>query len=226
MLHLHKRPRFFNIRRRSTDRKDAPDRHLKWRLRRFDVKLPVLAGTARARLCRGQNLAIEFRFVDWQLNRLPALAAELVALRVDVIVAVATPAARAAKQATRTIPIVAVGMGDPVGDELVASLGSPGGNVTGNKLVATGDEGSSNSRANALLDPPPVWKISAMGACGDEIGIHLALAVKIGCCCQGRLTDWDIVQSLTQNNRFRPSAKSLCPSTNIVSATRHVPKSA
>jgi hypothetical protein len=101
---------------------------------------PFLQGLRELGYAEGQNLAIEFRFVDWQLNRLPALAAELVALRVDVIVAVATPAARAAKQATRTIPIVAVGMGDPVGDELVASLGSPGGNVTGNKLVATGDE--------------------------------------------------------------------------------------
>ena len=66
----------------------------------------------------GQNLAIEFRFAEWQLDRLPALAAELVALRVDIIVAGATPAARAAKQATRTIPIVAVSVGDPVGDEL------------------------------------------------------------------------------------------------------------
>src|SRR6478609_7870000 len=83
----------------------------------------------------GQNLAIEFRFADWQLDRLPALAAELVALRVDVIVAGATPAARAAKQATKKIPIVAVSVGDPVGDELVASLGAPGGNVTGNTFL-------------------------------------------------------------------------------------------
>jgi hypothetical protein len=101
---------------------------------------PFLQGLRELGYAERQNLAIEFRFADWQLDRLPALAAELVALKVDVIVAVATPAARAAKQATRTIPIVAVGMGDPVGDELVASLGSPGGNVAGNKLVATGDE--------------------------------------------------------------------------------------
>ena len=83
----------------------------------------------------GQNLAVDFRFADWQLDRLPALAAELVALKVDVIVAGATPAARAAKEATRTIPIVAVSVGDPVGDELIASLGSPGGNVTGNTFL-------------------------------------------------------------------------------------------
>src|SRR5437764_13717662 len=85
---------------------------------------PFLQGLEDLGYVEGQNLATEFRFADWKLDRLPALAAELVAIKVDVIVAVATPAARAAKRATNTIPIVAVSMGDPVGDELVASLGS------------------------------------------------------------------------------------------------------
>jgi putative ABC transport system substrate-binding protein len=96
---------------------------------------PFLQGLEELGYIEGQNLAIEFRFADWKLDRLPALAAELVARKVDVIVAVATPAARAAKHATNTIPIVAVSMGDPVGDELVASLGSPGGNVTGTTFL-------------------------------------------------------------------------------------------
>jgi putative tryptophan/tyrosine transport system substrate-binding protein len=96
---------------------------------------PFLQGLRELGYAEGQNLAIEFRFAEWQLDRLPELAAELVALKVDVIVAGATPAARAAKQATSTIPIVAVAMGDPVADELVASLGSPGGNVTGNTFL-------------------------------------------------------------------------------------------
>jgi putative tryptophan/tyrosine transport system substrate-binding protein len=96
---------------------------------------PFFQGLRELGYTQGQSLAIEFRSADWQLDRLPALAAELVALKVDVIVARATPAARAAKQATRTIPIVAVSVGDPVGDELVESLGSPGGNVTGNTFL-------------------------------------------------------------------------------------------
>jgi putative ABC transport system substrate-binding protein len=96
---------------------------------------PFLQGLRELGYIEGQNLAIEFRFADWELNRLPELAAELVTLKVDVIVAGATPAARAAKRATSTIPVVAVAMGDPVGDELVASLGSPGGNVTGNTFL-------------------------------------------------------------------------------------------
>jgi putative ABC transport system substrate-binding protein len=74
---------------------------------------------------------IEYRLPEGQLERLPALAAELVALKVDVILAVATPQALAAKQATRTIPIVFAATGDAVADGLVASLARPGGNVTG-----------------------------------------------------------------------------------------------
>jgi putative ABC transport system substrate-binding protein len=99
------------------------------------VNSPFLQGLHELGYIEGRNLIIEVRFADWKLDRLPALAAELVALKVDVIVAAATPAARAAKQATSTIPIVALSMGDPVSDELVASLGSPGGNVTGTTFL-------------------------------------------------------------------------------------------
>src|SRR5437867_901086 len=70
----------------------------------------------------GQNLTIETRYAEGQLDRLPALAAELVRLPVDLIVAQGVPAALAAKYATTTIPIVMVGIGDPLGTGLVASL--------------------------------------------------------------------------------------------------------
>jgi putative ABC transport system substrate-binding protein len=74
---------------------------------------------------------IEYRDAEGKPERLPALAAELVALKVDVIVAGSTPHALAAKRATRTLPIVFIGAGDPVTDGLVTSLARPGGNVTG-----------------------------------------------------------------------------------------------
>jgi putative ABC transport system substrate-binding protein len=83
----------------------------------------------------GQNIAIELQFAGWNSDRLRELAAELVGRKVDVIVAFSTPAARAAKQATSTIPIVAIAMADPVADELVASLARPGGNVTGTNFL-------------------------------------------------------------------------------------------
>ncbi len=83
----------------------------------------------------GENIVIEFRWTEGRYERLPALAAELVALEVDVIVTQATIGVRTAKRATQTIPIVigAVG-GDPVASGLVASLARPGGNVTGSNF--------------------------------------------------------------------------------------------
>jgi len=79
----------------------------------------------------GRNLVIEYRDADGKVERLPALAAELVALKVDVIVASGTLAALAARRATKTLPIVFSPAGDPVGSGLVTSLARPGGNVTG-----------------------------------------------------------------------------------------------
>jgi len=79
----------------------------------------------------GKNIHFEFRSDEGQINRLPELAAELVRLKVDVIVPWFTPAAAAARQATREIPIVCAACGDPVGTGLVESLSRPGGNVTG-----------------------------------------------------------------------------------------------
>src|SRR5436190_1050108 len=79
----------------------------------------------------GQNIVIEYRTAEGRIERFPDLARELVRLDVELIVAGATPTARAARQATTTIPIVAFAMGDPVGDGLVTSLARPGGNVTG-----------------------------------------------------------------------------------------------
>lgn len=84
----------------------------------------------------GRSITIEARWADGKYDRLPGLAAELVRLRVDVIVAVAAPAIRAAKEATRTIPIVMAVVVDPVATGLVASLARPEGNITGLSTTA------------------------------------------------------------------------------------------
>jgi ABC-type uncharacterized transport system substrate-binding protein len=84
----------------------------------------------------GGNVVIEYRSAEGKLERLPALAAELIALKVDVILAGGTPQTLAAKQATKTIPIVFAAAADAVGSGIIPSLARPGGNVTGLSFLA------------------------------------------------------------------------------------------
>jgi putative ABC transport system substrate-binding protein len=83
----------------------------------------------------GQNIAFEYRRADGIPDRLSAAAGELAQLPVDVIAVFGTPAARAAQQATTTIPIVAISIGDPIGAGLVSNYARPGGNITGNSIL-------------------------------------------------------------------------------------------
>jgi putative tryptophan/tyrosine transport system substrate-binding protein len=101
----------------------------------FNMLNAFLQGLQELGYTDGQNLAIERQYADGSSDRLRELAAELVKRKPDIIVAFSTTAARPAKQATGTIPIVAVAMADPVEDELVASLARPGGNVTGTTFL-------------------------------------------------------------------------------------------
>ena len=105
----------------------------------FSPPDPSLDGAFRQGLrdhgcIEGRNVTIEYRDAGRKLERLPALAAKLVALKVDVIVAASTPAVLAAKHATTTIPIVFPAAADAVGSGLLASLARPGGNVTGSSF--------------------------------------------------------------------------------------------
>jgi putative tryptophan/tyrosine transport system substrate-binding protein len=95
----------------------------------------LVTGLRELGYTEGQNIAIESRFGESNADRLREVAAELVKRQVDIIVALSTTAARPVKQATTVIPIVVVGMADPVEDELVASLARPGGNVTGTTFL-------------------------------------------------------------------------------------------
>src|SRR5262244_2946093 len=105
----------------------------------------------------GKNITIEYRFAEQKNERLPELAAELVRLKVDLIVVSGGPGPLAAKRATTTIPIVMVTAGDPVGAGLVASLARPGGNVTG--LSSLSELGT--KRLEILKDAVP--KLSRVG---------------------------------------------------------------
>jgi putative ABC transport system substrate-binding protein len=106
----------------------------------------------------GKNVQYEWRYADGMYERLPDLAASLVKLKIDVILAATTPAALAAQRATKVIPIVIVAVGDPVGSGLVASLAQPGGNITGITNL-TGD--ASQKQLSLLVAALP--KLSRVG---------------------------------------------------------------
>jgi putative ABC transport system substrate-binding protein len=134
----------------------------------------------------GENLVIEFRHEGGGFGRLPALAAELVEPKPDVLVAVTTNAAQAAKQATTTIPIVFMGVTDPVTTGLVDSLAQPGGNITGitnmaailtsKRLELFKETLPQVAHVAVLWDPQapgsvPQWQASQQPA--QELGLHL-----------------------------------------------------
>jgi putative ABC transport system substrate-binding protein len=98
---------------------------------------PFEQGLRRLGYVEGQTIAIERRYANGQMDRLPELAADLARLPLDVILTQSFPAALAAKQATTTIPIVLMGAGDPVATGLVASFARPGGNITGVSALET-----------------------------------------------------------------------------------------
>ena len=134
----------------------------------------------------GKNIAFESRYGEDNFDRLPALADELVRLKVDILVINTTPAALAAKNATRTIPIVFLGVSDPVVAGLVDSLARPGGNITGftniapvlagKRLELLKETVSKLSRVAVLWDPKAPgstqqWKESQLPA--RELGLQL-----------------------------------------------------
>jgi len=123
-----------------------------------DSLLRLRTGLRERGYAEGKQIVFEYRFADDRYERLPGLAAELVRVKVDLIVVHSTPGTRAAKRATGTIPIVMVNVADPVGTGLIASLAHPGGNITG---VSNIDVGLAAKRLELLKEVLP--KLSLLG---------------------------------------------------------------
>lgn len=98
---------------------------------------PFREGLRALGYVEGQNIQIEYRWLEGRYERLPALIDELLALKVDVLVTAGTPATLAVKKATTTVPLVMIAVGDPVGTGIVPSLSQPGGNITGLTSIST-----------------------------------------------------------------------------------------
>jgi len=153
-------------------------------------KVELVDGLRKLGYFEGQNITFDFRSAEENIDLLPKLAAKLVALRLDVIVALYTPCALAAQQATREIPIVVVS--DPVGTGLVTSLNHPGGNITGLSLMAAEMHGKcvelfrdmlpSVHRVAVLLNAEdPFWKQvqEQVQLAGRNTGIEIAPSVMV-----------------------------------------------
>jgi len=132
-----------------------------------------VAGMRELGYVEGKNIAIEWRFADGKTEKLPALAAELVALRVDLIVAASTQAIQAGAAASKTIPIVFPGAADPVGAGLVQSLSRPGGNVTGLSTIAA-DLGAKQIELLRIVVP----RVSRLAVLVNPTNAGSALVVK------------------------------------------------
>ncbi len=147
-----------------------------------------LRGLRERGYVEGRNITIEYRWSQGNNDRFPALAAELASLKVEVIVAGGPVATRAAKQATTTVPIVAVASGDLLAEGLVTSLFRPGGNLTGLSFVAGPEivgkemqllrEVAPNISAIAFLTdatfpPPPVWR-QELDVAATRLGLALS----------------------------------------------------
>src|SRR5436190_19319462 len=148
----------------------------------------------------GQNIRFEFRSAEGQINRLPELAAELVRLKVDVIVTWFTPTAVAAAKATREIPIVMAETGDPIGTGLVKSLSQPGGNVTGMAAVTAELAGKSVQLIRDML--PSARRVTALANGTDPFSKPFLEQIQLG----GEATGTAIKPIRISNNRELESA--------------------
>ncbi len=154
----------------------------------------------------GKNIVIEYRYADGKLDRLPALAAELVRLKIDAIVTAGPTATRAAKEATVTIPIVMTNEGDLVGTGIVASLARPGGNITG---LSTFAPELSGKRLELLKETiPKLSRVAVFGTSTLPGNAQMLREVELAAKAFGvKLQNLDVLDPKDIETAFRAASK-------------------
>jgi putative ABC transport system substrate-binding protein len=162
----------------------------------------------------GQSIRYEFRSDQGQVSRLPELAAELVRLKVDLIVTWFTPAAQAAKQATREIPIVMALAGNPVETGLVESLARPGGNITGMSGLTAEKAGKSVELIRDML--PSVHRVVALANARDPFSKPFLEHIRLSGAANGIIIDPIMIHSVEELEAAFPAMEKERPDAVIV----------
>ena len=162
----------------------------------------------------GQNVRYEFRSDEGQINRLPELAAELVRIKVDVIVTWFTPAAQAAKRATREIPIVMALVGNPIETGLVESLARPGGNITGMAGVAAELAGKSVQLIREIM--PSARRVAALANAPDPFSKPFVENIRLAGAATGTIIDVIMLRGVAEVEAAFPAMEKDRPDAVIV----------
>jgi putative ABC transport system substrate-binding protein len=167
---------------------------------------PFRQGLRELGYVEGKNIFIEHRYAEGKLDRLPALAAELVRLKVDVIVTGRQAITRAAKNATNTIPIVMAQDGDPVGNGFVASLARPGGNITGLSNFAPEIGGKQLELLKEII--PKLSRVAALGNSTEPNNAQILKETEIAAGAFGvKLEYLDVLSPKDIETAFRAASK-------------------
>ena len=154
----------------------------------------------------GKNIVIEWRHAEGELDRLPALAADLVRLKVDIIITGGGNATEAAKKATSTIPIVMAQSGDPVADGFVASLAQPGGNITGLSRLSRELSGKRLELLKEIV--PKLSRVAVFGTSSNRSNAKTLREVELAAPDFGvKLQYRDVLDPKDYENAFRAASK-------------------
>jgi putative tryptophan/tyrosine transport system substrate-binding protein len=171
----------------------------------------------------GKNIVVEWRFADGKLERLPAQAAELVRLKLEIIVSAGSTPTRAARAATSTIPIVMSNDNDPVGDSFVASLARPGGNITGLSNFAPELSGKRLEILREVI--PKLSRVAVLGTSTNPAYAQVIREVELAAKAFGvKLQNLDVLDSKDIETAFRAASKGRADGVLVLTSATLVPQ--